>query len=300
MDELEKNNGCFLTFRAMTSEPHIFENFINIFLPIVTTKFPTHIYSVEKDDSPDRHLHLFFLHNEKDTQKLKQKLYPKAVRDFFKSLDGNQTKFPQCFLVGRRESDPEDVKFGFTMTLEDKMKALAYCCKDICRRQVCNNISQEVMTQSCKFYYATEKSKPPTEKGWTIINGRNFHVKLEQFARENSMSVHDYELIPKMTHQHHSFQMSAREQKKDYSELKFAHKKYNVINPEIEFIMGFDDIQPSEDHDLGVTVNHLKEELSKAKQEIESYKKQVEFFMKANASLNKELNELKESSYNNL
>ena len=151
------------------------------------------------------------------------------------------------------------------MELEDKMKAIAYCCKNICRRQVSNGISQEVMTKSCKFYYATEKSKPTTEKGWTVINGRNFHIKLEQFARENSMTVHDYELIPRMTHQRHSFQMSAREQKKYYAELKFANKEYNVFREEIDQIMGFEEIIPYGDQ--GQTVNELQDELAKCRRD---------------------------------
>ena len=131
------------------------------------------------------------------------------------------------------------------MTLEDKMKSIAYCSKDICRRQAVNNISQEVITQSCKFYYASQKSQPETTKGWTIINGKNFHIKLENFATKNSMTVHDYELIPRMTHERHTFQMSSREQKKYLAELKFAHKNYDVLNPELNTIMEFDEFDDS-------------------------------------------------------
>lgn len=262
MDEIDKSNGCFLTFRAHMSEPDVFEDFLHIFLPIVTTKFPNHIYSVEKDDSPDRHLHLFFLHNEKETKNIKQKLYPKAVKDFFKSLNSSETTMKNSFLIGRKFNQTEEESFGFKMTLEDKMKAIAYCGKDICRRQVINHISQEVITTSCKFYYSTEKRKPSTEKGWKIINGKNFHIKLEEYSSKNNMTVHDYELIPKMTHDRHTFQLTAREQKKYIAELRFAHKEYNLINDEVLDFMEYEDqnhpyIQEQTDY-----IHYLKQKLN--------------------------------------
>lgn len=261
MQCLDKNNGCFLTFRAHVMEPDIFETFLNIFLPIITTKFPTFIYSIEKDDSPDRHLHLFFLHNEKETQKLKQKLYPKAVKDYFKSLDSHQTNMQNAFLIGRRNQD-EETSFGFRMTIEDKMKAIAYCAKDICRRQKVSHISQEVITQSCKFYYATEKSKPTSKEGWTIINAKNFHVKLDDYASKNSMTVHDYELIPRMVHDNHTFQLSIHDREKYLAELRFSKRKYDVLNDEVLVFMEGSQIPHPQFHVLEEYCSYLKSKLN--------------------------------------
>ena len=43
----------FITFRAHVSEPQTFEDFLNLFLPILFTH-DFYCYSIEKDDSPAR------------------------------------------------------------------------------------------------------------------------------------------------------------------------------------------------------------------------------------------------------
>ena len=46
-----KHRWGFITFRAHCCEPTVFEDFINIFLPVLTT-FKYYAFSIEKDDTP--------------------------------------------------------------------------------------------------------------------------------------------------------------------------------------------------------------------------------------------------------
>jgi len=121
LDELEESNFCFITFRAHISETQVFEDFISYFLPHISLKFPFYIYTVEDDDSPGRHIHILLKHDEKDKQKLKQKIEAKWYKDFSKSLQNKQTDL-RCALAYGRGPDGDD--FGFTMKIEDKMKCI--------------------------------------------------------------------------------------------------------------------------------------------------------------------------------
>ena len=111
LSDLDKANFSFITFRAQESEPQVFEDFISIFLPHISLKFPFYIYSIEDDDSPSRHIHLLLQHNEKDTQKLKQRIEAKYFKDFNRLLKGKETTTVVALRYGR---GPDGEDFGFT------------------------------------------------------------------------------------------------------------------------------------------------------------------------------------------
>ena len=131
LEEIEKSNFTFITFRAHVSEPQVFEDFISFFLPHISLKFPFYIYSIESDDTASRHIHILLQHNEKETQKLKQKIQNKQYKLFEKSLKNKQTKLAIALKYGK---GPDGEDFGFTMKIEDKMKCIGYIFKDITSR----------------------------------------------------------------------------------------------------------------------------------------------------------------------
>lgn len=239
--ELEKHKSAFITFRAHVSEPKVFEDFLTIFLTHISLRFPIYSYAIESDDSPDRHLHIFFLHQQKDNQKLEQALWKqKYFEDFKKSLKLKQTNIKYALDV-KVNVHPEDheKKLKFSMTIEDKMKILGYIHKNINRRTKTQGLSQNLITKSCEYYHATKRQQPVDVEDLTIINGKNYILKCEHFAKQNNKSVHDWDLVMKMTHQRHSFQLSVREQKKQHAELKFMNKDYDEAAPEVDIIMEF-------------------------------------------------------------
>jgi len=236
LSDIDKANFTFITFRAHVSEPQVFEDFINIFLPYISLKFPFYIYSIEDDDTPSRHIHLLLQHDQKDKQKLKQKIEAKYFKDFLKSLKSKETALAHALKYGK---GPDGEDFGFTMKIEDKMKCIGYIYKDITRRNRTEGISQDCITQCCDFYYANRRIKNSSDNDWKIITSKNFHIKLEQYATENDKTVHDYDLVARMTHDKHSFQISAKDQEKYICELRFANKEYDTKNEEFYEINKF-------------------------------------------------------------
>lgn len=240
--ELDRNKFTFITFRAHVSEPQVFEDFIAYFLPHISSKFPFYIYSIENDDTPGRHIHLLLQHYESEHKFLKQKIEAKWFKDFKLRIKNKQTQLNCAFKYGSKSvTICRDEIFGFTMKLEEKMKCIGYIFKDITRRNKSCGLSQSLITKCCDFYFANRRIENATDKDWKIINNKNFHISCEQFAEQNNMTVHDYELIARMTHQRHSFQISAKDQEKYIAELRFANKNYDGKNNEFKIINKFQD-----------------------------------------------------------
>lgn len=237
-----KSRWGFITFRAHVCETQVFEDFINIFLPILTT-FNYYAYSIEEDDSPNRHIHALFNLTSamKDRSKIDQKFNNKYMKDFKKSLGIKQTKWTAAYDSKMVENSKEDF-----------LKVLGYCIKDdnVTRRHI-KNIPNNFLTQGIKFHVSTARNVDDAVKNdIKIITSKNFHVSCEQFAKKNNMTVHDWELIPKMTHQRHSFQISARDLKKYDAELKFMNSEYDSKSHHLEQILDFQNCTKEDYSDL--------------------------------------------------
>lgn len=229
--ELLSTRWGFITFRAHVSEPQLFEDYLNIFLPILNN-FEKYAYSIEEDDTPNRHIHVILSLNSsiKDKSKLDQKFNNKFMKDFKKSLGIKQTAWEHAY----------DSKY-LPDTQEDVLKVLGYVLKeDNCPRRRVKNISTNLITQGIKFHVSTARIENSSVKNdWKIINSKNFHIMLEHYAQKNNMTVHDWDLIPRMTHDRHTFQISARDLKKYESELKFANSEYDEKSEHLDEILNF-------------------------------------------------------------
>lgn len=223
LSEIDKANFTFITFRAHVSEPQVFEDFISIFLPYISLKFPFYIYSIEDDDTPSRHIHLLLNHNEKDKQKLKQKIEAKYFKEFTKSLISKETALSHAIKYGK---GPDGEDFGFTMKIEDKMKCIGYIYKDITRRNRTEGISQDCITQCCDFYYANRRIKNSTENDWKIITTKNIHTKVEQFCKENKQDLNSPILQQNMVKHKHTFiNLTIKQRKMAFAELRYYNGK---------------------------------------------------------------------------
>ena len=156
-NELMKSRWGFITFRAHICETQVFEDFINIFLPILNN-FEQYAYSIEEDNTPNRHIHAILSLNSsiKDKSKLDQKFNNKFMKDFKKSLGIKQTDWAHAY----------DSKY-LPHTSEDVLKVLGYVLKDdnVTRRRV-KNISNNFLTQGIKFHLSTA----------TIVTGKHYHL----------------------------------------------------------------------------------------------------------------------------
>lgn len=245
LDELDDRNFTFITFRAHVSEPQVFEDFISTFLPYVSLKFSFYIYSIEDDDSPNRHIHLLLQHNEKDKQKLKQKIEAKYFKDFSKSIQDKQTDLKHAIKYGK---GPSGEDFGFTMAIEDKMKCVGYIFKDITRRNKTSGLSQSLITQCCDFYFANRRIKNTTDNDWKQLTTKNIHIKIEEYCKATGQDVLSPLLQFNMVKDKHTFiQLTTKQRKMAIAELAISQGK---DDPKIRSEMEGEEYRDSDYYDF--------------------------------------------------
>jgi len=224
LSDIDKANFTFITFNAAASEPQVFEDFIIIFLTHISLKFPFYIYSIEKDGTPSRHLHMLIQHNETEHGKIKQKIEQKYFKDFSKSIQNKSTNLNVALKYGSKTTtiDPEKT-FGFTMKIEDKMKCIGYIFKDITTRNKTSGLSQSLITQCCDFYFSDRRIKNTTDNDWKQLTTKNIHVKIEEFCKETGQDVLSPLLQHNMVKNKHTFiQLSNKQRKMAIAELQYS------------------------------------------------------------------------------
>lgn len=253
-----KTRWGFITFRAHVSEPQLFEDFINIFLPILNT-FNTYAYSIEEDNSPNRHIHSIFnlTSSMKDRSKIDQKFNNKYMKDFKKSLGIKQTQWTAAYDSKMVEN-----------SLEDFLKVLGYCIKDdnVTRRRV-KNIPINFLTQGIKFHVSTARIENSVVKNdWKAIKPQNIHIFLEDFCEKNNIDVSDTELVPKMVKSKHTFnQITSKQLKLSIAELKYQKMENEEKNYENLLIIKnhMDDSNPK--------IDELLEENMRLREDLQNY-----------------------------
>lgn len=236
----KRSRWGFITFRAHVSEPQLFEDFLNIFLPILNT-FDYFAYSIEKDDTPDRHIHCIFNLTPamKDRSKIDQKFSNKFMKDFIKSLKMKQTQWVHAYKSKMVEN-----------SLEDFLKILGYCIKDDdCRRRQIKNIPTNFLTQGIKFHVSTARIEQSCSKNdWKPITPKNVHALIEHFSEQQNIDVTETELIPAMVASKHTFvQITSPQLKLALSELKYS--KYQNEEEKMEILAHAQDFRQEQNRD---------------------------------------------------
>lgn len=272
--ELDKHNFTFITFRAHVSEPQVFEDFISIFLPYVSLKFSFYIYSIEDDDTSSRHIHLLLQHDQKDKQKLKQKIEAKYFKDFSKSIQDKQTDLKCAIKYGK---GPSGEDFGFTMKIEDKMKCIGYIFKDITRRNKTSGLSQSLITECCDFYFANRRIKNTTDNDWKQLTTKNIHVKIEEYCKTTGQDVMSPLLQFNMVKDKHTFiNLTTKQRKMAFAELRYYQGNNNSnIRQDLT-----DDSEELSPHEYGFSKSDYVEK-------IENYENQIHELKIENEKLKK-------------
>lgn len=276
LDYLDKNNFCFITYRAAEGEPQVFEDFISIFLPHISLKFPNYIYSIENDGTPSRHIHLLLQHHESEHGKLKQKIEAKYFTDFKKSIQDKQTDLTVAFKYGSKSRDTAltaEKLFGFTMKIEDKMKCIGYIFKDITRRNNNGGLSQSLITQCCDFYWSNRRIKNATDNDWKQLTSKNIHIKIEEYCKTTEQDVLSPLLQFNMVKDKHTFiQLTTKQRKMAIAELAISQGK---DNPKIRAEMEGEEYNSSEYYTPEEIMKKYKDLLLVHKQEKINYEAKI-------------------------
>lgn len=140
----------FFTVRTHPAEIELFEDMLAILIPFCKSH-TQYAYVIEKDGTPDRHLHMLVYGNYKDINAFKDKLKRKKFKDFQDLINSGylQTNI-HCFNTQLVNKDNED---------ENTRTLLGYIYKEenVVRRE--SLFPQEFITLAIKQYYALERTK---------------------------------------------------------------------------------------------------------------------------------------------
>ena len=172
-------------------------------------------YSIEWDDTINRHLHLMIQADFRDADKVRRRLTTKEFKSIQINLNKSKTILKTALQIDKIKELP--------------LKALGYTQKWHCRRRGhCGYTDQEIV-DAVEFYYTTarlEKQQDVTQD-WKHVTNKNFHAIVEDFTKkdETIKSFKDCDLIKlKMVKSKHTFQLNARDQERFFKELRIAHE----------------------------------------------------------------------------
>lgn len=205
-----------LTFRCHTSDPHTFELVLPILLNTVQQYSNKYSWTIEKDNTLERHLHMLLIPIDsfKDGATLKQRLLNrKELKDFKDYL-----KFKsQTNLINAL-----DIK---KVNDNDFLKTLGYVHKEelIIRTESKNILSDEIL-KGINLYLSSQKIEEIAKikkNDWKYLTIKNSHSIIEDFMEKNPDTCFEEILSELLKNKISTVQMNAKQIKKVYMEIKF-------------------------------------------------------------------------------
>lgn len=215
----------FLTARAHVSETQIFEDYLKILLPFITTHENYH-YSIEKDDTCDRHIHVLLEDKAKDMNAFQRKLDTKNFKVFWEHIKDKLSVKDQ--LTFTKIVKPDEVK-----------ETIGYIFKDVNSRQGSSKFTDKAYIQECVELYWTmkrlkEKKKDENYVDVKIVTTKNFYSRVQEFCNKTLTRYDDDHLLYKMKKAGHGFINISRKQKQEgFRELRII-KNQEKIDEEIQ------------------------------------------------------------------
>lgn len=213
-----------LTIRAQVSEVQIFEDFLNIFLPDIK-KRKEYYFSVEKDGSPDRHLHAVINDPAPDRPNFIKKFKKKIYEEFKNSLKETSTQWDSEFKSKFFRIDlikKEDVKLKIGYIFKEN---------NLTRYAVNSDAEnpEEYITECVKLYHAKERldARKTHEDDTILVTPKNFHAKVNEFVKnDDECDYNDHLIQYRMVKSGYSFvNISDNQTCKGFKELRIRHGK---------------------------------------------------------------------------
>lgn len=171
------------TFRPQITEQDLFENFITIFL-CELDRFMKYSYSIEEDNTLNKHLHCLVESSAKDNNAFKQIFNKKIFKDFKSSLKNKMTN-EHGFDDRKVKDDPEDF-----------LKVLGYVNKETqCLRRKYKGFTNEEILKAVDYYYTTKHiEKQKINNDLIILTMKNIHIHVKNFCEKNNRYPEDVNL----------------------------------------------------------------------------------------------------------
>lgn len=218
-----KLNYIFYTFRPHINDHVLFEDFLNIILPMLE-EYEKYAYVVEKDNTPNKHFHLILYGNFPDYDKFKQRFTGK------KSGLSNFKKF----LVRQTESELRYAEMGHKIKDSPKEpKNLQYYLgyinkEDDIQRKGSKGFSVDEILKSLKYYYSIAKTnikQEAQEIGWTILKPTTIHTTIEEICKKREILIQNFSPVM-LTQEKISFNSLTNRQIQISMEELLIHENY--------------------------------------------------------------------------
>lgn len=213
----------FLTIRAHVADHKYFEDFILFFLQ----DFKPYCYSIEKDGSPDRHLHCL-LQDFKDFSKIQQKFKKQWYANFKKVLNfHSNSKWIDT------KTSIDSCGTGFinykTVPSDEVDMTIGYIFKDNASRRDSSAIPEEKLLSCIKLYYTHEKLKAKNtiqECEYKILSDRTAPAYILDFCKRTDTRLDNPNLCYLMAqHKLMLYNISDRKLTKMLRELRIGEKQ---------------------------------------------------------------------------
>lgn len=211
----------FITFRPSPTNPSFLTNFLDILLPKIRIKCPAYVVGIEKDGTPERHVHILMGHKSfSDTQKFNQFIFFKEMKEF-------KTATKDWATIWEHAYHPKEV----LKKIEDTLKTTGYILKEQNSQIEIKGFTDQFIEDSKKFYLATGRVKNQTPshlRDWKILTKKNAHNWIMDFIHQNDTSIRDPLLIFKMREQCYSFcDLTSKAQKEILDDILIESKDYD-------------------------------------------------------------------------
>ncbi len=224
----------FITFRAHSGEPQVFEDWMILLMTIVKKhgKKKSFAYQVEWDETPSRHIHLLLYDIEHLTKldaqtefgamfnNKKEKLFKKYLENKLTSWMKDEDNKGFCTIIRCDDNDP----------LKSTDYYLGYIHKHNCsRRGHSSDITSELIHDAVMLYYTTKKLSKREEKNNDIklITSKNIYSHLISFVDndQNETSFADKSLKVKTVYKGHFgyANISDNAESKAFTELRIMN-----------------------------------------------------------------------------
>lgn len=222
----ENNRFGLLTIRAQQNEVVVFEDTLKLILPILFT-YPSFIYTIEDDNTPNRHIHIFLQNDSKakelDCSKVFQKFnkVKNNLKGYIKLKQTQEKPFWDERMVKNGQIDKYTKEF--IPDPHDFFYTIGYIQKDtLCSRRRVKNITSEVLTQGVNYYATHMKIDKSCKKtDWTSIKPQNIYSMVPYLCEKHDIDLNDSLICAKLNKFQVGFnQITPQQLKLSLSELR--------------------------------------------------------------------------------
>lgn len=240
-----------ITARCHVLDTNLFEQFLILLHPWLDNH-DKYAYSVEEDDTLNRHIHFFIEDNAKDRDAMSRKFTTKTFKQFKQHLSSTNTIWDTFLNIQVIKNSKEDL-----------LKSLGYVMKDNTKRRGSKGLEQPFILEAVNFYYVSKHvDKSIIKNDVILITSKNMYAHVKDFCETQKLDYADPTIQYRMVQSGYGFSnVPPKTIKRIFTELQVMHG--NSDNDLKEIIMNEQQGVENQQHwDMENHIKTLLDELS--------------------------------------